>query len=248
MSNQAKTDKKNRLLFKLVGSLTFTIIGILFIVFLPKEEPYKDFFLAVSASVMAVGLTGILSAYIDRSIDSDLFHYISILEDERLTSEESEALTFFRKRWHCYHLTVRSKTRNWVYTTLDFSAKIPGQLVGTTYHKPTNSTYHIRAFLRRDKFVMAHTASSGALMSPSISTFPNCTTYGTKHSGVMQHVDYDGKQRLDPIIISSEPLVLDLPEGSFFPADSKIYSELLELWKEDAGMEGLCASLAEAFK
>lgn len=249
MSNTAKTDKKNRLLFKLAGNLGFTVLGLLILLaFHNSTSAMKDFWIAVSAAILAVGLTGVLSAYIDKSIDSDLFHYLSILEDERLTSREGEDLLFFRAQWHCYHITLHKQAANWVYTVIDLSGRVPGQLAGATFHMPTKSTYQIRAFLRRDKFVMVHSAASDSLMSPSISIFPNCRNFGAHHSGIMQHVDYHGTQRIDPIIISRSPLVADLAEGSFIPSDSPHYKELINLWREDPEINDILSSFAELTK
>ncbi|MCW0219350.1 MAG: hypothetical protein OJI67_13575 [Prosthecobacter sp.] len=249
MPNTAKTDKKSRLLFKLAGNLAFAVLGLLILLAAhDSKSTMKDFWIAASASILAVGFTGILSAYIDRSIDSDLFHYLSILEDERLTSREGEDLLFFRAQWHCYHITLYKNTTNWVYTVLDLSGRVPGQLAGATFHVPTKSTYQIRAFLRRDKFVMVHSAASDSLMSPSISIFPNCRNFGAHHSGIMQHVDYHGTQRIDPIMISRTPLVADLIEGSFISSDSEHYKHLMELWREDPEMDDILSSFTEITK
>ncbi len=246
MSNQIRPDKKNRLLFKWASNLTIAFLGSLMLLLAQRfasDSEEKEFWIALSAAILGVGLSGTISTFVDRSIDSDLFRYLSILEDERLTSREGEDLSFFRVQWHSYHITVFQDKRVWVYTILDLSNRVPGQLSGATFHTATGSTYQIRAFLRRDKFIMVHSTESGSLMSPSVSIFPNCRNFGSYHSGIMQHVDYHGRQRLDPILISKVPLLSsEHAIGSFISEDSEHHRILTERWNQDREIKDIIAS------
>ena len=183
--------------------LLFTVSGILML--LLGTIVHSQLFIALGGAVVGVNLSLLFGSLNDLQITEVLAKSLK----SKFSSEE-ESIEPYRKKYHCYRVTEWKEETRWSYSVLDFSQYVGNGILSCLETiisaDSVECEYRNDAIIREEMLIVIKKASNGKELVSTL-IFPSfAKNFEPFHCGIHIHETWDKTQRIDPIIISLEPL------------------------------------------
>lgn len=211
--------------------LIFTISGILMVLWGAsiKSNSQSQLLIAIGAAVVGANLSLFFGSLTD-------FEITDILKKSLKAnfSSDEKAIDKYRKEYHCYRVTEFEEGKPvWQYSLLDFRNFVGN---GILYAKEKNLNsenkechYALHAGIR-DQGLIIFKKAIDSEESTAILIFPSFRKgYEPHHSGIYLHEAWTRDEKIDPILISSEPICNVTEEKKI---SDRIEKELSKCWRK----------------
>lgn len=184
--------------------------------------------IALGAAIVGASLSLLFGSLSDYQIPKILAESLN----PDFTSDES-TIQPYRQKYHLYRVTEINEKPVWKYSTLDFSHYAGnGKLTAKEMNispENINSYYEIQAGMRDEKLLMFEKATTGK-ESTYVYIFPSFgKDYKKRNCGLHIHENWDGKEQINPCILTSIP-IRGWKKDENIPIE--IEKELMRIWNK----------------